>query len=492
MVLWFRNDLRIHDNPALMLALENNVTKAVYLATPLQWKQHHMSGIQLDFRIRHIEKLQTQLASLGILLEVHVMPSYTSQIEYWQDVLGKLEHLKNQKLTIYANQELELNEVKRDISIANLDHVNLNLSEADVIVSKGKLLNKSGGMYKVFTPFKKAWLNYVADFGFDYITKNEELSANKKIVPLTSEHTEAIFSLNQKRLSSIKDNYPATSSKCWPLIDVIESQVFPEFLTEKIAAYARDRDIPGVKGTSGLSPYFAIGALSPRYVLRILLSKYPDILLQHPEDEFVFLNELIWREFYRHILFHFPELIKHKCFNRKYDGLSWENNLEKFEAWKSGETGYPIVDAAMLQLKKTGWMHNRLRMIVASFLTKDLLIDWRWGEQYFMEQLIDGDFASNNGGWQWSAGTGCDAQPYFRVFNPISQSEKFDPKGVFIRKYLPELLNIPSKDVHFPHKYLEKSLINSTFWGKDVSYCSSIVDHKAARLAALDFYKKIN
>ena len=257
--------------------------------------------------------------------------------------------------------------------------------------------------------------------------------------------------------------------------------MLPNFIQQKLALYNDQRDIPSIKGTSGLSPYLAIGAISPRYLLFVVLNQYPDLLTASDSPKFSWVNELIWREFYRNLLFHFPELCKHESFKDKYRLTAWYNNSSHFTAWCEGRTGYPIVDAAMRQLNQTGWMHNRLRMVVASFLTKHLLIDWRWGEQYFMEHLIDGDLAANNGGWQWAASTGCDAQPYFRIFNPTRQSERFDPKGHFIRKYLPELKEIPDKEIHSPHSFIEKSSVDI--------YWPTIVEHKEARLMALDFYK---
>jgi deoxyribodipyrimidine photo-lyase len=215
----------------------------------------------------------------------------------------------------------------------------------------------------------------------------------------------------------------------------------------------------------------------------LLLQRHPDILHASDSGHFVWLNELIWRDFYRHLLYHFPRLSQEQNFNQKYNSMQWLNNKSHFSLWCQGQTGYPIVDAAMRQLNQTGWMHNRLRMIVASFLTKHLLIDWRWGERYFMSKLIDGDLAANNGGWQWAASTGCDAQPYFRIFNPIRQSERFDLKGAFIRKYLPELKDVPDNKIHFPHDFIEASAMQC--------YWPAMVDHKAARARALAFYKDI-
>ena len=474
MLLWFRNDLRVHDNRALDFALKNGVKKAIYMATPTQWHKHQQAPIKIDFILRHVLCLNHALAELGIELIVVDVDDFSGQMDYLK------AHYLNEN--IIANSEVELNEHRRDVTLIE-QGIKLSLFESDVVLNKGLVLNKTGEMYKVFTPFKKAWLAKVREVGFDYTARDQRLSYIDENI--STNHIEA----NQTNLQDpialsideIKKRYGVKSSKAWPLAVTVERQVLPEFLKNKMADYALYRDMPGIKGTSGLSPYFAIGAISPCYVLILILQRFPDLLSSSDSPRFTWLNELIWREFYRNLLFHFPELCKGSNFNAKYDHLPWLNTADHFSAWKSGKTGYPIVDAAMRQLNQTGWMHNRLRMIVASFLTKHLLVDWRWGETYFSETLIDADLAANNGGWQWSAGTGCDAQPYFRVFNPITQSQKFDPDGSFIRKYLPELDNVPLKQLHFPHTYLAQANINN--------YWPAIVEHKAARLQALDFYK---
>ena len=339
--------------------------------------------------------------------------------------------------------------------------------ESDVIVKKGQVLNKTNEMYKVFTPYKRAWLSYVKQHGFSYLGKpSSVLSASQ---------------IEEKKQNLVAPLDCVGTSDSWPLAEQVEQQVIPDFYQYKVANYANKRDFPAIKATSGLSPYLAIGAISPRYLLMLFLQRFPDILVASDSEEFTWLNELIWREFYRNLIFHRQDLSKHACFNPKYSAVKWPNNKTLFAQWCEGKTGYPLVDAAMRQLNQTGWMHNRLRMVVASFLTKHLLIDWRWGEKYFMQQLIDGDLAANNGGWQWAASTGCDAQPYFRVFNPIRQSERFDPKGEFIRKFIPELAQLPDKEIHFPHKHIAKERL-SIYW-------PAIVEHKQARLAALDFYR---
>ena len=455
MLLWFRNDLRTHDNPALHHFLQKRNSqktgKAVFFVCELQWRLHDWSDIKIDFVKRHAFALAEELSSLNIKLEIIELDDFLAQKKFLH------AYTKQHNVSeIIANSELEFNEQQRDESLIS-DGLNLTLFEADTIVPKGQLLNKSGEMYKVFTPFKRAWLSYIQSKGFGYLGKAcENFKHNTKC-------------------------QPTNASANWPLATVFEHEILPIFLNEKITSYNSCRDIPSVKGTSGISPYLAAGVISPRYVLRLLLNRYPDLLDATDSEEFAWLNELIWREFYRHLMFHQQDLCKHKSYKTAYDKIIWPNNAQLFEAWCNGKTGYPLVDAAMRQLNQTGWMHNRLRMVVASFLTKHLLVDWRLGEQYFMQQLIDGDLASNNGGWQWAASTGCDAQPYFRVFNPIRQSERFDPNGNFIRKYLPELQHVNTKNIHFPHAYIEENKLDI--------YWPAIVEHKEARLKALAFYK---
>ena len=469
MLLWFRNDLRVHDNPALLYYLEQTKNfkhprTALFFISKSLWQLHHMSSIKIDLTLRHVELLSAHLSSLGISLQVIECENFKAQIDYLTDYCQTHNHN-----TVVVNEELEINERQRDEQLLSLG-IKLITFESDVIVPKGKVVNKQGEMYKVFTPFKKSWLNYVKTYGFNYISK-ESLYSYTAYTTLPNTEFSSINITNNN------------SSSAWPLISDVEKKVIPEFLQNKLEDYGQYRDIPSIKGTSGLSPYLAIGALSPRYLLQLLLNQFPDLLQASDSKNFVWLNELIWREFYRHLLHHFPRLAKGENFNKKYDSLTWHNNPQQFEAWCNGKTGYPIVDAAMRQLNQTGWMHNRLRMVVASFLTKHLLIDWRWGERYFSTQLIDGDLAANNGGWQWAASTGCDAQPYFRIFNPIKQSEKFDPDGAFIRKYLPELKNVPNKAIHFPHDYLAQHGITS--------YWPAIVEHKFARERALTLYKQV-
>ncbi|MCP4987882.1 MAG: deoxyribodipyrimidine photo-lyase [Colwellia sp.] len=465
-LLWFRNDLRTHDNPALHYFLNKaspeKVAKAIFFVSKKQWQQHHWSEIKIDFVLRHAHHMVGELAKLNIQLDIVHVDGFEQQQKYI------LEYCQKNTINhVIANAELEYNEQQRDKALIE-QGVDLTLFESDVIVPKGQLLTKSATMFKVFTPFKRAWIKYVVNNGFEYLGKAQN-NLSKQLIAQTNANS--------------KSESTASPSKSWPLATEYEQEVFPNFISNKHIHYNNQRDIPSIKGTSGISPYLAAGVISPRYLLKQLLNNWPDLLLATDSDNFCWLNEIIWRDFYRHLLFHHQGLSMHQCFKEKYQNVNWYNNKEHFEAWKQGKTGYPIIDAAMRQLNATGWMHNRLRMLTASFLTKHLLIDWRWGEQYFMEQLIDGDLAANNGGWQWSASTGCDAQPYFRIFNPIKQSEKFDPFGHFIRMYIPELANIKEKHIHFPHKHIKKHNLDI--------YWPAIVEHSSARTQALNFYQLI-
>ncbi|MDN3682847.1 deoxyribodipyrimidine photo-lyase [Vibrio tapetis subsp. quintayensis] len=462
-LLWLRRDLRIHDNPALCSALNQGATEAVFISTPHQWRDHNMAPVQADFIKRHLVLVANQLIEFGITL-VHL------QAKTYQDQVAVLEQYCQDKdyQTVMANREPEINELKRDEHFANTG-IALEVFECDTILPVGTVRNKQDDMFKVFTPFKRVWLQKIEQYGVTCFS-----------TPSIAHTTNDPKTSNAERFEF---DYPCKDSSRWPLSDVVMSSVVPHFLDEKVADYATKRDFPNIKATSGLSPYLAIGAISPRWLATQLIQQHPELIYDTNVPSFAWLNELIWRDFYKHLLFRYPNLAKGESFQEKYRHMHWRGNPDHFQAWCDGRTGYPLVDAAMRQLIQTGWMHNRLRMVVASFLTKHLLIDWRQGEQFFMSQLIDGDLSANNGGWQWASSTGCDAQPYFRIFNPITQSKKFDPNGDFIRRYVPELRDIPDKQIHFPHDYLAKFPLTSQYW-------PPIVEHKEARLKALGFFKQ--
>ncbi|AOT10569.1 deoxyribodipyrimidine photo-lyase [Pseudoalteromonas luteoviolacea] len=455
-LFWFRRDLRLSGNQALEDAINNGATEALFFVCEKQWQSHKTSEIQVDLVKRRIDYLGGQLAELGITL--HVIDA-----QDFQQLPSRLEEFiaRHGFTHIYANREYEINELNRDEQCMSLG-AELHLYDGDVLCPPGSVVTKGGEMFKVFTPFKKAWLSQYSQYTF----------------PIS----EYIRSVNQPVAWQTSDLLATNgASEKWPVDDHVLSQVIEQFLEDKLNEYSEYRDIPSIKGTSGLSPYLALGIISAKDIIGRIQQRMPDVLYRTKTSAFTYINELLWREFYRHLMFIFPKLCKGNNFNEKYNAVQWLDDEEAFSSWCEGKTGYPIVDAAMRQLNQTGWMHNRLRMIVASFLTKHLLIDWRKGEAYFMSKLIDGDLAANNGGWQWAASTGCDAQPYFRIFNPITQSEKFDPDGTFIRKYVQELEWVPAKYIHFPHDY-----INAV--GRPC-YTAPIVEHKEARARALDAFK---
>jgi deoxyribodipyrimidine photo-lyase len=250
-----------------------------------------------------------------------------------------------------------------------------------------------------------------------------------------------------------------------------------------MAAYGAGRDIPSINGTSVLSPYLAAGVISPRQCLAMAVTQNNGTI-NGQEGPTTWISELTWRDFYTHVMVGFPRVSMHQPFKLKTNSIAWRTNESDLTAWRQGKTGYPIVDAGMRQLNQTGWMHNRLRMVTAMFLSKHLLIDWRLGETYFMQRLIDGDLAANNGGWQWSASTGTDSVPYFRIFNPFSQSKRFDPDGKFIKKFCPELSDVPTAALHDAKKLSAAA--------RSLDYPEFVVDHKQARERALNAFKSLN
>jgi deoxyribodipyrimidine photo-lyase len=267
----------------------------------------------------------------------------------------------------------------------------------------------------------------------------------------------------------------------WPAGEKVALSRLKAFIKDALPDYKDQRDTPAIAGTSRLSAALACGVLSARTCYAFASAMLLEADSQEQPQIQTWLDELVWREFYRQVLVGFPRVCRHQPFKTVTRNIPWSDDKTAFEAWCSGHTGFPIVDAAMRQLNTTGWMHNRLRMITAMFLTKDLLIDWRWGERYFMNQLVDGDFASNNGGWQWAASTGTDAVPYFRIFNPVSQSQRFDPQGTFIRTFVPELPGLDDKTIHNPPPLIRASC----------GYPMPIVDHTKARLRTLAIFKNL-
>lgn len=470
-LMWFRRDLRTKDNPALNAACEKGEPViAVFVETPSQWESHHMAPVQADLIRRRLEVLRRDLSSLNIPLLVEREDTYSGSID---KVASLARHYGAE--TVFANREYELNEINRDKEAeTKLENAGIHFSVThDRCLQPPKsIVNGKNEPYKVFTPFKKAWLSRLTTLN---------LSPTKAPQPVEKHRTTS--ELIDRLGSNVTFSYPTEDSQNWPVEDEDIINKLRQFCHESAEDYNALRDFPAVDGTSRLSPYLAIGALSARQCFARLQLSHPTLFEEGEGGASVWLSELVWRDFYQDVSANNPHISKQQPFLEWGNEIKWQNDVSLFEKWKQGQTGYPIVDAAMRQLNETGWMHNRLRMIVASFLTKDLLIDWRWGENYFMSRLIDGDFASNNGGWQWSASVGTDAQPYFRIFNPTTQGQRFDPKGDFVRIWVKELENVPSKHLHTPHLWAEKQ-------GVLLDYAAPIVDHAQARKEALAVFEQ--
>jgi len=458
-LVWLRNDLRHYDNAALSAAAQTGLpVVAVFIATPQTWQQHDMAPIKQDLIRRRVVALQQELAFIGI-------PLIAIEAQRYSDCAGILFKLAQLGAAgLYGQTEYELRERQRDQSVTatmNAIGVPCFWYDSQCVMPPGSVRSKTGDVYKVFTPFKKTWLTLLQQKGVKVLGKPQvQSSITLDITGFSAMHS--------------GDN----SSALWPVAEQQVLDLLRSFCRERVQDYQQARDFPAIAGTSTLSAYFAIGVVSAQQAVARLQAEANTTMWQDSSGAAVWLSELIWREFYKHILVAYPQLIKHRAFQADTEAIVWGNNEAWFAVWCEGRTGYPIVDAAMRQLNQTGWMHNRLRMITASFLVKNLQIDWRWGERYFMSKLIDGEFAANNGGWQWAASTGTDAAPYFRIFNPVTQSEKFDPKGIFLKKYLPELAGLSGKQLHWPHPL-----------PMSVQYFRPVVDHAKARLRTLNMFK---
>jgi deoxyribodipyrimidine photo-lyase len=416
-IWWIRRDLRLTDNPALHAALKTGSVIPLFILDPAFAKT---SLRRRNFLYEGLHTLDQDLKKRGSFLVIRAgKPVH---------VLRKLcEETKAE--TIFAEEDFTPYARSRDAQVSKF--LPLHLVSGQTVHHPTTVLKPDGKPYTIYTPYSKRWKTHLTHI---------------KIIP-APEEMDTPAGIQSESLPQFSNTplFPAGGQEALIRLE--------EFLHKKIYSYADDRNRMDLDGTSSLSPYLRFGMLGLRQAVSAaqqVMSGAGSAELKRNAE--VWLNELIWREFYIQILYHFPHVSK-GSFNASLANIRWRNDVDEFEKWKSGITGMPIVDAAMRQLRETGWMHNRARMIVASFLVKDLLIDWRWGEAWFMENLLDGDPAANNGGWQWTAGTGTDAAPYFRIFNPILQSEKFDPYGDYIRKWVPELSSLNKKEIHAPWNF---------------------------------------
>lgn len=466
-LVWLRNDLRINDNYALHAACRSANARviALFIATPGQWAQHHMAPKQAEFIWQSLLDVQQSLAKKGIPLHIAECDDFNASVSLLQDFCR--EHRVDR---LFYNYQYEVNERQRDAMTESA------LFEQDIMVQgfddslllpPGSVLTGNREMYKVFTPFSRAFVKRLQE-------------GLPECLPAPDVRNSGAIDPHDRPLKAFDYPREAVDARLFPAGEQAAIARLREFCQQPVTEYPEQRDLPARDGTSRLSVYLATGVLSPRQCLHRLLKQHPDGL--EDRQVFVWLNELIWREFYRHLLVAYPSLCRHQPFTRWTRGVKWRDDKQGLLAWQQGKTGYPIVDAAMRQLNSLGWMHNRLRMITASFLVKDLLIDWRKGERYFMSQLLDGDLAANNGGWQWAASTGTDAAPYFRIFNPTTQGERFDKTGEFIRHWLPELRAVPEKYIHQPHEWAKKNQ-------QSLDYPLPIVEHKQARQQTLDAFE---
>jgi len=425
-IFWFRRDLRLHDNAGLYQALRSGkpVLPIFIFDTNILDKLEDKADRRVQFIHAALEEIQHALLTMGSTLEVF----HSTPIDTFQELLRRYKIEK-----VFTNHDYEPYALERDAAVGKLLQENgasFHTFKDQVIFEKDEVLKDDGKPYTVFTPYSKKWKASLTSFHYKAYPTEKYFAHFYKQEPIVLPSLEAIGFQKGTVV------YPGK-----------------ELDAELVRKYKEQRDYPGIAGTSKLSVHLRFGTVSIRQLVAKSLGLSE-----------TFINELIWRDFYHMILWHFPQVGKGKAFKPEYDTIEWRKDKGEFALWCEGRTGYPIVDAGMRELNATGYMHNRVRMIVASFLTKHLLLDWRLGEAYFAEKLLDFDLAANNGGWQWAAGSGCDAAPYFRIFNPYLQTQKFDPQLAYIKKWVPEL--------------------------NEFSYPKPIVEHELARKRCLEMYSR--
>jgi len=460
-LVWMRSALRVADNRPLWRALRESGDVVPFVCARDGWNEKGDTP-RRRFTEGACSDLDANLRRMGSAL-------FFIGGDHLKQIPRVAAALQAEALYVASSEDPALKNEDAKLARA-LSRIGCSLTAVDdsAVFGNDDVLSAAGTPYTVFTPYKKAWLSRIDD---------PPLPVGVEIRPLSIEVPPGTFS-----------SLPPFSAGNRPGGETGAMRRLEEFIRTGIDGYGKLRDIPAADGTSRLSAHLANGTISIRTVLMAARGSRTDSgKAGAAGGAEVFIGELIWRDFFRQILGHFP-FVTRGPFKEQFAGLQWSRRRSLFDAWCEGRTGYPIVDAGMRQLNEEGWMHNRLRMVTASFLTKDLHIDWRWGERYFLEKLIDADLASNNGGWQWTAGTGTDAAPYFRVFNPVSQGRRFDPDGTYVRRYVPELSRIPPPFIHAPWEMGEALGRECSFRpGRD--YPRPIVDHAIERGIALSFYQ---
>ncbi|MAS25269.1 MAG: deoxyribodipyrimidine photo-lyase [Oceanospirillaceae bacterium] len=469
-LVWFRSDLRCADNPALSWACrQGEDVIAVTFICEKQWQLHGLGPRKIQLLKNRMLMLKQELAEKNIPLLILSAATFRDCEATLQTLMTEL----NINIVSF-NNEYEVNERHRDIRFSRWcadQQIAVNRFHDQCVIPPGEVKTGQGTPFKVFTPFKKAWLSH------------PQLDALYSTLPLPAPDTQKLNKELKQQLAAWQEKEAEADfipDELWPVSEEAAHSQLNSFIEEQISDYKKLRDLPAVAGTSRLSFFLSLGILSPRQCMHMARSANNGRMAEGNEGITCWISELIWREFYRHLLVAFPDLCKHKAFKPDTENVAWRSSDKDFDAWCEGRTGVPIVDAAMKQLKEEGWMHNRLRMVTAMFLTKNLLIDWRRGEAFFNYWLVDADLAANNGGWQWSASTGADGAPYFRVFNPVSQSERFDSDGEFLARLLPELAKLPAKERHFPADKIRAQL----------GYPAAMVDLKASRQRAIDAFRQ--
>ncbi|EIW62025.1 uncharacterized protein TRAVEDRAFT_44861 [Trametes versicolor FP-101664 SS1] len=515
-VYWMRmEDMRIRDNRALAHASaqaqkDGVPLLALFVLSPQDYAAHDRGARRIDFTLRILENIKSELAKLDIPLYTTSHSPRTKIPSFIHDLL-----LQWNASHLFGNIEYEVDELRRDLALCQIakkhGKVACLFGHDKCIMPPGDVRTKDGRGYTVYSPFLRSWAPLLEKASSHHL---DELPLPKANNPSVRQHPvfAALFKIEVPREVtgfSLGPEERERISTFWHAEEQAAHEMLRRFLStaarptqfgavdplthgaqdvdptkkSRLAKYGDARDRMDADTTSRLSPYLSAGVISARACVREALKASGKKKLDVSRDTGVgrWIQELAWRDFYTHIVALFPRVSMGRPFQEKYAGVRWETNPEHLQAWKDGRTGVPIVDAAMRQANTMGWMHNRARMIAAMYLVKDLMIDWRLGEQYFMEVLIDGDLASNNGGWQWSASTGVDPAPYFRIFNPYTQSLKTDPGGEYIRHFVSELAKVRGAEVHNPPPALADRL----------GYPRSLVDHKEARNRAIRRYKNI-